>query len=188
MSKNSEDLVAELERAFSGGGNTKALRFLLNCLSGVPVVGGGFSATAGAWSEKEQNEFNKMLVAFSKITDERVTNIEKSLVDSRNHAHVLAGFITFNPNKSEFIDSSEISSLTDNGVSDFTINFTRPFNNYIFNYYGSSQVVINQVKETENGMRVVFEEPCPDKVTFVFYEPQPNNASQPTPKSGAAEF
>jgi len=188
MSKDSEELLAELEKALSGGNNTKALRFLLNCLSGVPVVGGGFSATAGAWSEKEQGDFNEMVVAFSKITDESVTNIEKSLVDSNNHAHVVAGFITFNPNKHEFIDSSGISSLTDNGASDYTINFTRAFNNYIFNYYGSGKVVINEVQETANGMRVIFEEPCPDKVTFVFYESQPNKTSQPTPKIGAAEL
>jgi hypothetical protein len=177
MSNDSEDLLIQLEKALSGGSTTKVLRFLLNCLSGVPVVGGGFGATAGLWSEKEQDKTNEMLVAFSTITDERVSNLEKSLVDSNDHSHVVAGFITFNPNKSKFIDSSEISSLADNGISDFTINFLRPFNNYIFNYYGSSKVVVKEAHETASGMRVIFEEPCPDRVTFVFYEPQHNRVA-----------
>ncbi len=174
MSNDSEDILKELENALSGGNNTKALRFLLNCLSGTPIIGGVFSASAGSWSEHEQNKINSKLIEFAKISDERVNEIEKSLVDSHDSKHYMAGFIKFNPNKSEFIDSSEISSLTDNGVLDFTINFTRPFNNYVFNYYGSRNVTIKKVEESIGGVRVIFESPCPDMVTIVFYDTQSN--------------
>ena len=167
---SSEDILKELETALSGGGNTKALRFFLNCLSGTPIVGGGFSATSGLWSEQEQDKINEMLISFAKLTDERISQLENSLVDSVDPTHCVAGFITFNPNKAEFIDSSRISSLTDNGTLDFIINFTQPFHNYVFNCYGSGKVNIAGITENKDGLHILFEEPCPDKVTVVFYE------------------
>ena len=109
---------------------------------------------------------------FAIFTDDRISQIEKSLVDRSNQDHYVAGYIKFNPNKVEIIESSEISSLADNGALDFTINFTVPFHNYIFNSYGSSKVTIAKVSEDKDGLTISFQEPCPDKVTIVFYEPQ----------------
>jgi len=168
----SDDIVKELQEALSNRNNTKTLRFLMNCLSGTPIAGGGFSATAGLWTERDQHKINEMIMNFVILTDDRISQIEKSLVDINNRDHYVAGYIKFNPNKVEIIDYSEISSLTDNGVLDFTINFTVPFHNYIFNCYGSSKVTITNVSENEDGLKISFQEPCPDKVTIVFFEPQ----------------
>ena len=59
MANESSDYIVEkLQEILSNKNNTKALRFLLNCLSGTPVAGGGFSATAGLWAEKVQDKIN----------------------------------------------------------------------------------------------------------------------------------
>ena len=58
--KSSNSIVEELQKTLSNKNNTKVLRFLLNCLSGTPVAGGGFSATAGLWAEIDQDKINKM--------------------------------------------------------------------------------------------------------------------------------
>ena len=170
--KSPVDIVKKLKEALSNRNNTKALRFLLNCLSGTPVAGGGFSATAGLWAEREQDKINEMITNFAILTDDRISQIEKSLVDRNNQNHYVAGYIKFNPNKVEIIDASGISSLTDNGALDFTINFTVPFHNYIFNCYGSNKVTLTKVSENEDGLKILFQKPCPDKVTVVFFEPQ----------------
>ncbi len=106
------------------------------------------------------------------MTDERITILEKSLVAANNLTHVVAGYITFNPNLGVFIDSSEIVSLAKNSTLDLTIVFSRDLENYIFNYYGSGRVVLKKVNEAAGSRRILFEEPCPDRVTIVFFEQQ----------------
>jgi hypothetical protein len=83
---------------------------------------------------------------------------------------VIAGFIKFNPNTANIIDSNSISSLCDNGTLDFTINFNVPIDKYIFNFYGNGSLRIESAIEISSGLRVTFNEPCPDLVTIVFYE------------------
>lgn len=167
-------LRRELEAALSGGRTNKILRFLLNVLSATPFVGGVFSATAAAWSEHEQNKINTMMLLFHQLTDDKVSEVRESLVSVAEPGHVVAGSITFNPNTAQLLASSEISALTDNGTVDFTVNFSRPFEDYVFMCYGSGPVALKQVEQTQNGMRVVFEHPAPDKVTIAFFEQQPS--------------
>lgn len=164
----------ELEAALSGGRTSKILRFLLNVMSATPFVGGAFSAAAAAWSEQEQNRINRMLLLFQTLTDDKVSEVQQSLVSVAQPHHVVAGSITFNPNTAELIAASEVSSLTDNGVLDFTVTFSRQFHDYVFMYYGSGPVTLRKTEQAENGMRVLFEPPAPDKVTIAFFEQQPN--------------
>lgn len=175
MRPNSADLAAQLQQVLSGGRTSKILRFLLNVLSATPVVGGIFSATASAWAEAEQDKINKMLVLFQQYTDDKVTEIKGSLSLKGSPQHVVAGSITFNPNTAETFETSEITSLTDNGTLDFTVNFARDLKRYVFMCYGSGPVSLKGVRQTSGGMRVLFEEPAPDRVTIAFFEQQPNS-------------
>lgn len=174
-------LRIQLEAALSGGRTSKILRFLLNVISATPFVGGVFSAAAAAWSEHEQNKINRMLLLFHQLTDDKVSEVRESLVSVAEPRHVVAGSITFNPNTAELIASSEISSITDNGVLDFTVTFTRPFHDYVLMCYGSGPVNLMRVEQAQDGMRVLFEHPAPEKVTIAFFEEQPKVQLEGTP-------
>jgi hypothetical protein len=155
-------------------------------LSSTPIVGGVLSATAAAWSDAEQEKINKILLVLQQYTDDRVTELEGGLSLRADPGHVVAGSITFNPNTADMISTSSISSLTDNGTLDFTINFTRSLEDYVFMYYGSGPVALEGVTQTGGGMRVRFAEPAPDRVTIAFFEQQPNpTVESDARKSGA---
>ncbi|MBU1395961.1 MAG: hypothetical protein KKE84_07435 [Gammaproteobacteria bacterium] len=177
MVTDSNDIVEKLIAQSPGRRTTKLVRFLLNVLSSTPVLGGVFSATAAAWSESEQTDINQLTAQLLKITDEKVDYLKSDLVSITNRSHVVAGHVTFETNGTiRIVEASEISSLTDNGRLDFTINFTRPFAGYVFNYYGSGPVALQSVSQAPSGVRLVFQEPAPERVTVVFFELQPNPA------------
>lgn len=162
--------AATLERQLSAGRTTKILRFVLNVLSSTPIIGGFFSATASAWSEFEQGKTNELLHLLQEHTDDAVTELRGELSQASNPAHVVAGSITFNPNTAELISTSSISSLTDNGTLDFTISFARPLEDYVFMYYGSGPIALKGVTEAPGGMRILFAEPAPSRITIAFFE------------------
>lgn len=174
MRTNTADLAAQLEQLLSGGRTSKILRFLLNVLSSTPVVGGVFSATASAWAEAEQDRINKMLFLFQQYTDDKVTEIKGSLSLKEDPQHIVAGSITFNPNTAEMFETSAITSLADSGTLDFTMTFARDLERYVFMCYGSGPVSIKSVTQMPGGMRVLFDQPAPDRVTIAFFEQQPN--------------
>lgn len=77
----SEEIIkSELEKISTGnvGG---ILRFVLQCLGGVPVAGGFFGAGAGAWSEYEQSKFNKMFQSWLKLQEDEIKEIGKTLLE-----------------------------------------------------------------------------------------------------------
>ena len=172
MDAELHDVLELLRKGLGGIRNRKILQFLLNCLSGTPYIGGVFSASASAWSDANQQRTNELVAQFATLTDERIATLEKNLVATNVPTHVVAGYVTFNPNTAEIIDSSRIGSLTDGGILKFDILFQSDFQNYIFNYYGSGRVVLKEVHQTVGGITVSFEEPCPDRVTIVFFEQQ----------------
>lgn len=177
MATDSTNIVEKLIAQSSGRPTSKIVRFLLNVLSSTPVLGGMFSATAAAWSESEQTDINQLVAQLLKITDDKVEELKSDLVSITNRSHVVAGHITFETNGTiRIVDSSEMSSLTDNGGLDFTINFLRPFASYVFNYYGSGPVALQSVSQAPSGVRLIFQDPAPERVTVVFFEQQPNPA------------
>lgn len=178
MRPNSTDLAAQLRQLLSGGRTSKILRFLLNVLSSTPFVGGVFSATASAWGEAEQDKINKMLLLFQQYTDDKITEIKGSLSLTADVHHVVAGTITFNPNTAKMFETSNITSLTDNGTLDFTVTFAHDLQRYVFMCYGSGPVSLKSVNQTPVGMRVLFEHPAPDRVTIAFFEHQPNPTAE----------
>ena len=178
MDAELHDVLELLRKGLGGVRNRKILQFLLNCLSGTPYIGGVFSASASAWSDANQQKTNELVAQFATLTDERIATLEKNLVAANVPTHVVAGYITFNPNTAEIIDSSRIGSLTDGAAFlAFDILFQSDFEHYIFNYYGSGKVVLKEVHETIGGITLLFEEPCPDRVTIVFFEQQTNSST-----------
>lgn len=171
---NTTDLAAQLQQLLSGGRTSKIFRFLMNVLSATPIVGGVFSATTSAWAEAEQDKINRLLFLFQQYTDDKVTEIQGSLSLKRDPQHVVAGSITFNPNTTELFETSAITSLTDNGVLDYTVNFSRDFERYVFMCYGSGPVSLKSANQIPGGMRVVFNEPAPNRITIAFFEQQSN--------------
>jgi hypothetical protein len=70
----------------------------------------------------------------------------------------------------------------DNGHLDFSISFTSPLRDgFVLQYFGSSEVRLNGVVESKHSVRVRFIEPCPDMVTFVFFNLEVTPNVQPHP-------
>ncbi|MFT7860433.1 MAG: hypothetical protein ABXS93_05815 [Sulfurimonas sp.] len=150
--------------------DNRTYRFLLNTISSTPIIGGVFSGISGIWAEKDQEKTNALFIERIDNYDKRIVAIENTLVLKDNQSHVIAGFIKFNPNTANIIDSNSISSLCDNGTLNFIINFNVPIDKYIFNFYGNGPLGLDSAIETSSGLRVTFSEPCPNLVTIVFYE------------------
>lgn len=166
---NAAEIRSALEKALSGGRTNKILRFLLGCLGGTPVVGGAIGAGAAAWSEARQSKVNGLLDHALRIVDDRIDEADKKLIEIDQKQWV-AAYIKFNPNSAQFVDSSNVSSLTDNGHLDFTINFSAALKSkFTLQYFGSGEVRLEGVLESPHSVRVRFLEPCPDIVTFVFF-------------------
>lgn len=165
------EIIESIKEKLAKSPHKKNYRFILNIMSITPYIGGVFSSVSGIWAEKDQEKINT-------LTIERFDRIEESIVDMKdnllvfkdNPSHVIAGFIKFNPNTTNIIDSNSVSSICDNGTLDFTINFSVPIDKYIFNFYGNGPLRLDSAIETSSGLRVTFSEPCPNLVTIVFYE------------------
>ena len=164
-----DEIKTALEKALSGGRTNKVLRFLIGCLGGTPYVGGAIGASGAAWSEAEQSKVNTLVSQALKFQDDRIEQVDKKLIEIANRQWA-AAYIKFNPNSAEFIDSSNVSSMADNGHLDFTINFAATLKmGFTLQYYGSGEVRLKGVIESPHSVRVRFLEPCPDIVTLVFF-------------------
>jgi hypothetical protein len=82
MSDESEKLRKDADQHLQSGTGGKITRFALACLSGaVPMVGGVLSGAGGAWSEAEQDKFNKILEAWLKLHEEEMKEIGRTLFE-----------------------------------------------------------------------------------------------------------
>ncbi|MBX2995339.1 MAG: hypothetical protein KF681_10960 [Bdellovibrionaceae bacterium] len=77
-----EQVKRELDAALSGGSGPKLARFALAVLSGaVPYAGGLIGAAGGAWSEKENERFQRILKAWLKLQEDEIKEIGQTLVE-----------------------------------------------------------------------------------------------------------
>jgi len=58
-----------------------AARYALACLGAVPFIGGAIAGAAGAWSEGEQNHFNKVFAAWLKMQEDEIREIGITIVE-----------------------------------------------------------------------------------------------------------
>src|SRR5947207_8863345 len=76
------NLDAELDSALAGSAGPKIARFALACLSGaIPIAGGVIGAAGGAWSEAEQDQFNKIFAAWLKLQEDEIKEIGQTLLE-----------------------------------------------------------------------------------------------------------
>lgn len=77
-----EQVRKELEDALSGGNGPKLARFALAVLSGaVPYVGGIIGGAGGAWSEKENERFQRILKTWLKLQEDEIKEIGQTLIE-----------------------------------------------------------------------------------------------------------
>jgi hypothetical protein len=81
MSLEKEELREEMNKMLESGNGSLVTRFALSCLGSIPFVGGAFGAGAGAWSEKEQSEYNKMFAAWLKLQEDEIKEIGITLAE-----------------------------------------------------------------------------------------------------------
>jgi hypothetical protein len=81
MSEDKESFDGNLKDALQAGMGPKITRFTLACLGGIPVIGGVFGAGAGAWSESEQERFNKIFASWLKLQEDELKEIGKTLME-----------------------------------------------------------------------------------------------------------
>ncbi len=65
-----DELREELDEALGKGMGPKTARYALACLGAAPILGGAIAGAAGAWSEAEQNHFNKVFAAWLKMQED----------------------------------------------------------------------------------------------------------------------
>lgn len=82
-------------------------------------------------------------------------------------------YIKFLPNSTdEILDSSNISSLTDNEILDFTFGFAESFRDerFIIRTAATGNVRFVILSQTTHSVRLRFEHPCPEVVRLEFLE------------------
>lgn len=81
MTEIKDNLRQEMDDALAAGMGPRIARFALQALGAVPVVGGAISGAAGAWSEREQGYFNRILNAWLKLQEEELKEIGQTLTE-----------------------------------------------------------------------------------------------------------
>ena len=115
MNEESEKIRKDIEQHIQSGAGGKIARFALACLSGaVPVVGGVFSGAGGAWSEAEQNKFNKILEAWLKLHEEEIKEIGRTLFE------VMARLDQSDPEIEKRLQSPEYLSIIKKAFRDWS--------------------------------------------------------------------
>lgn len=72
----------DLDEALAAGAGPKIARFALACLSGaIPIAGGVLGAAGNAWSERDQNHFNKIFGAWLKMQEDEIKEIGQTLFE-----------------------------------------------------------------------------------------------------------
>src|SRR5229473_2747834 len=81
MTDDAEKLEEEMTQALTRGHGPKVARFVLALLSGAPFVGGVFSGAAGAWSEAEQDFFNRIAASWMRMQQDEIREIAATVAE-----------------------------------------------------------------------------------------------------------
>jgi hypothetical protein len=71
----SDALDEQMTQALTRGYGPKIARFVLAVLGGIPVAGGVFGGASGAWSEAEQDFFNKVAANWFRLQQDEIREI-----------------------------------------------------------------------------------------------------------------
>lgn len=142
-----------------------AIRFSMNCFSGLPWIGGVIGACSAAWAERDQEKQNELL---RKMLEQMMQEIKA--ISQEDSSPVADPSITFDPNSGTVLFARGISSLADNGILDFTIHFSDDFTDgeRLFSMTGNGQVKLQEVEQGPGYCRFIFLAPCPEIVQITF--------------------
>lgn len=115
MTSKKEDIKKELEDSIKNGYGPKVARFALSFISGlVPFGGGAIGGLASAWSEKESDDFKKVLAAWLKLQEEEIIEIGRTLYE------ILIRLDLNDANINERIQSPEYLGLVKKSFKDWS--------------------------------------------------------------------
>lgn len=164
-----ERLIKTLMNESIKGNHNKIYRFLISILSSTPYIGGVFGAVSALWSETEQNKINAVFESALKVSDERCSELENVVISLKDRNWIVA-YIRINPKTLTILESSNVSSITDQGNNTFSINFFSELKNgFISQYYGNKEVKLNCIIESNTKIIVSMIPPLPDIITFTFF-------------------
>lgn len=185
-----EILAEELAQMLKESPQTDSARFVQKLLEVGPEIGGVLTAAAGASGvggallaavtaipgavmsgkrDKGQEEAIRLLLLLARSTISRLDDAEQRLVSVRSPDQLVAGRVTFNPNAGSLsLEKCEnVSSVTDNGHLDFTINFRTPIWPYTVVYSGSGQVTVLENSLSKDSLRIRLAEDAPERVAVL---------------------
>lgn len=130
MSKEKDELIQKMNEIIEKPGGKQAIRFILNSLGSVPVVGGMIAATGSVWGEKEQQEYNEVLTEWANKTESDLKNILINLENllqtpTKTKMTLLIGEIIGNDNAEKFLEKS--NSQIPLVLNNQTVNELQPF-------------------------------------------------------------
>ncbi|WP_287831130.1 hypothetical protein [Idiomarina sp.] len=92
-------LINELNKIIEKPGGKQAVRYVLNAMGGIPVIGGAIAGVGGFWGEREQQEFNETITNWASQADTDIAKLLEVLGDqlrepTKAHLAILIGEIT----------------------------------------------------------------------------------------------
>lgn len=75
MGQEINDIQEQMTQALTRGYGPRVARFVVAVLGGAPYVGGAFGGAVGAWSEAEQDHFNRVAASWLKLQEDEIREI-----------------------------------------------------------------------------------------------------------------
>ena len=80
----SDQFKKQLDDALASGLGPKAARFALACLGVLPGIGGAIAGVGSAWSEQDQEEYNRIFTAWLKLQEDEIREIGTTIFEVMN--------------------------------------------------------------------------------------------------------
>lgn len=164
----------EIKKELSKFPQRKLFQYVSGLLGAGLYLSGVFIPQTGQWqefdSDKILEEFN---VTSEHYMDQPYLENNRLVVKSGEGGttEVVAGYITFDTTGTvNIFDSEGCSSLTDNGATDYSVNFTEPLGNYIYSFITSEPVRIISASMESDKLRIIFDKNFSGIVKIIFFE------------------
>lgn len=76
-----DELKEKLAQAINTGSGPTVARYILSCLSAIPLIGGAIGGVSGVWSEKEQANINDIFAAWIRLQEDELKEIGQTLFE-----------------------------------------------------------------------------------------------------------
>lgn len=164
----SEVLEGDLVRALEENPGADFRRFVAAGLSIIPKAGGAIGKLVVAGDEKRRRDQLELLLRIASNRTARFKEVEDRVAVLMDQEHLFALKVVLETGGTIAIAAGYgVSSITDDGNLDFTINFTERVWPYTFDIFGSGQVEIARSVPTEQSLRIQLAKAAPARVAVV---------------------